>query len=60
MVNRQKQDVESAKIIAPIHRKALITLNSIMHDLDMHTSFKKIADKYCGVTIENVLRILIR
>ena len=60
MVNKQKQDVVDAKIIAPIHKKGLITLEKLMCDLDMHGSFQRIAYKYKEIHINNVLRILIR
>jgi hypothetical protein len=60
MVNRQKQDVAEAKIIGPIHKKGLMTLDQLMLDLDMHFSYKKIASKYREVTVNNTLRILIR
>ena len=60
MVNNSKKDVWDAKIIGPIHKKGLMTLNQLMIDLDMGSSFKKISSKYREVTIDNTLRILIR
>lgn len=60
MVNKQRQDVVDAKIIAPIHKKGLITMGKLMEDLDMHDSFQKIAQRYREISIDNILRILIR
>lgn len=60
MVRREKQDVVDAKIIGPIHKKGLNTLDKLLQELDMQDSAKKIMSKYREVTIDNVLRILIR
>ena len=60
MVNKLKQDVEEANIIAPIHKKGIMTLGQLMKDLDMNFSFKKISSKYREININNTLRILIR
>lgn len=60
MVNIQKQDVADAKIIGPIHKKGLLTLDQLMSDLEMNASYQKIASKYKEVTLNNTLRILIR
>jgi hypothetical protein len=60
MVNKQKQDVVDAKIISPIHKKGLLTLDKLMSDLDMQASFHRISYKYRDINIDSVLRILIR
>lgn len=60
MVNRQKQDVADAKIIGPIHKKGLQTLEQLMSDLEMNASYQKIASKYREINLNNTLRILIR